>query len=221
MTDLVFPSEAPGRLPVVGRSETYPVRRIFCIGRNYVAHAAEMNNTVSEDAPWHFTKTPLHLRGSGTVLPYPPGTQDLHHEVELVAALGEAGVWGWATGLDMTRRDVQAAAKERRLPWDGAKDFEGSAVIGAITPAAEWDGPGDLRIALTVNGTVRQSAPLSDMVWDVPSCIAYLAGLYDLGPGDLVMTGTPAGVGAVVPGDRLHGTIEGLAPVDLELGPCR
>lgn len=216
-----FEPEAPMSLPIVGRSATFPVRRIFCIGRNFVAHAAEMNNKVSEDAPWHFTKTPLHLRGSGTVLPYPPGTEDLHHEVELVAALGAAGVWGWATGLDMTRRDVQAVAKERRLPWDGAKDFEGSAVIGAVTPAADWDGPGTHRINLDVNGRTRQSAPLSDMVWDVDACIRYLAGLYDLGAGDLIMTGTPAGVAAVGPGDRLHGTIEGLAPVDLEIAPCR
>jgi fumarylpyruvate hydrolase len=172
-----------------------------------------MGQEVDRDEPFWFTKSPFALIPSGSALPYPPGTRDLHHEVELVAALGEGGtVWGLACGLDMTRRDLQARAKEGRKPWDTSKDFEGSAVVGALTPGAE---PGDRAIRLRVNGELRQEAPLSAMVRDLPALLAHLRGLYRLGPGDLVMTGTPAGVGAVRPGDWLDGEVEGLDPVRL------
>lgn len=191
--------------------------RVFCAGRNYAAHAAEMGNEVDREEPFWFTKSSFALIPSEATLPYPPGTRDLHHEVELVVALGEGGEpWGAAVGLDMTRRDLQARAKEGRKPWDTAKDFEGSAVVGALMP---WDtGALDAAIRLRVNGALRQEARTSEMVWGLPALLAHLGGLYRLGPGDLVMTGTPAGVGAVVPGDRLLGEVEGLAPVELTIG---
>jgi len=207
----VFAPPEPASLPAPGGR--YPVRRIFCIGRNYAAHAAELGNSVA-DAPWFFTKTPMSLAQSGAVLPYPQGTRDYHHEVELVVALGEDGApWGWATGLDMTRRDLQAQAKADRLPWDAAKDVEGGAVIGALAPGAPGAGA---RITLTVNAEMRQDALIGDMVWPVAALLSHLAGLYTLGAGDLVMTGTPAGVGPVHPGDRLDGRIDGLSHVLLE-----
>ncbi|ROU00138.1 fumarylacetoacetate hydrolase family protein [Histidinibacterium lentulum] len=214
MSGWVFPPPEPPSLPAPGGR--YPVRRIFCIGRNYAAHAAELGNAVAP-VPWFFTKTPMSLAQSGSVLPYPPGTEDYHHEVELVVALGEGGApWGWASGLDMTRRDLQARAKADRLPWDAAKDVEGGAVIGTLSDEAP--GP-EARIALDVNGETRQDARIGDMVWPVAALLTHLSGLYTLGPGDLVMTGTPAGVGPVRPGDRLEGRIDGLAPVRLEIAP--
>lgn len=213
----LFPPPAVPLLAIIGRPEGYPVARIFCVGRNYAAHAAEMGNAVERDAPFWFTKSCFALAPSGGTLPYPPGTEDLHHEVEWVVALGKGGrPWGSAVGLDMTRRDLQARAKERRLPWDVAKDFEGSAVIGALTEGVP--GP-DAAIRLTVGGTVRQEARLAEMAWDLGALLRHLGGLYSLGLGDLVMTGTPAGVGPVRPGDRLRGTVDGLAPVGLAIGP--
>lgn len=213
----MFPPRPLPLLPVQGRPEGYSVARIFCVGRNYAAHAAEMGNQVDRDAPFWFTKSAFALIPSGGTLPYPPGTQDLHHEVELVVALGEDGEpWGMACGLDMTRRDLQAKAKAAGKPWDTAKDWEGSAVIGPIRPGL---GIGDATIRLTVNGEIRQDARLSEMVWDLPGLLQHLRGLYRLGPGDLLMTGTPAGVGAVGPGDRLVGEVEGLPLVELAIGP--
>ncbi|TNC70892.1 fumarylacetoacetate hydrolase family protein [Rubellimicrobium roseum] len=216
MTPLFPPRPLP-LLPILGQPEGYPVARIFCVGRNYAAHAAEMGNEVDREAPFWFTKSPFGLIPSGAALPYPPGTRDLHHEVELVVALGEGGQpWGVACGLDMTRRDLQARAKEGRKPWDTSKDWEGSAVVGPLRPGAAL---GDAAIRLWVNGALRQDARLSDMVWDLSSLLRHLGGLYRLGPGDLLMTGTPAGVGAVEPGDRLRGEVDGLPPVELTIGP--
>ena len=213
--DPIFSPRPLPLLPVIGRDGGYPVARIFCVGRNYAAHAAEMGNEVDREEPFWFTKSPFALIPSGSTLPYPPGTRDLHHEVELVVALGEDGEpIALGCGLDMTRRDLQARAKEGRKPWDTSKDFEGSAVIGALTPGAD---PDDRTIRLLVNGAVRQEAPLSDMVRDLPALLDHLRGLYRLGPGDLIMTGTPAGVAAVGPGDELVGEIDGLAPVHLSI----
>lgn len=215
----LFPPAPQPALPIAGQEARFPVHRIFCVGRNYAEHAAEMGASVERDQPVYFTKSAHSLAAPGP-LPYPPGTKDLHHEAELVVALGApsdpgdpmAAVLGYAVGLDMTRRDLQAIAKEKRLPWDTGKDFEGSAIIGPITPAADF-APGDQRITLSVNGGTRQNGRLSDMIWPVPDLLRHLAGLYRLMPGDLVMTGTPAGVGAVVPGDVIEAQIDGIAPI--------
>lgn len=216
----VFPPEDPRSLPIVGSDLQFPVRRIFCVGRNYVAHATEMGGDVDREAPWYFTKSPTALAQSGQSLPYPQGTQNYHHEIELVVALGiDATVFGYAVGLDMTRRDLQQVGKDHRRPWDLGKDLENGAVIGAITPADQVGDIGAQTIALDVNGDQRQTGLLSDMVWSVPEIIAHLSGYYHLGAGDIIMTGTPSGVGPVVAGDVLHGTIDGLAAVDLTIAP--
>ena len=229
MTDLTFAAPDWPTLPVAGQAARFPMRRIFCVGRNYAAHAAEMGVEVDREAPFYFTKSAFSLAGGGT-LPYPPGTGDYHHEVELVVALGRPAfridpeeamgcVWGYAVGLDMTRRDLQAVAKSKQRPWDLGKDVENSAVICALTPSAAFQ-PGDQRITLHVNGEPRQDAPLSDMVWSIPELIADLSRYYHLQPGDLIYTGTPAGVGAVQPGDRLEARVEGLEPLDVAIGPA-
>lgn len=228
MTPTLFPIPPWPMLPVVGERAAYPVSRIFCVGRNYAAHAAEMGAEVDREAPFYFTKSPRALLNGGGTLPYPPGTSDCHYEMELVVALGApafriarndamAAVYAYATGLDMTRRDLQQIAKDKRRPWDLGKDGEGLAVIAPLTRAAEFT-PATQRIALTLNGEARQDAVLSDMIWPVADLIADLSRFYHLGPGDIIMTGTPAGVGAVQPGDVLRGTIEGLSPVDLTIG---
>ncbi len=228
MTEYLFPPPTVRSIPVVGETAEYPVHRIFCVGRNYADHAREMGNTVDRSAPFYFTKSLTALAPSGARLPYPPGTADYQHEVELVVALGaplfraEAGatgaaILGYAVGLDMTRRDLQAASKEKRQPWDTGKDFEGSVVVGAITRRA---GAGEVTaksLRLWVDGQERQTGRLSDMVWQVADIIAHLSGLYHLGPGDLIFTGTPAGVGPVLPGNRILGRIDGWPEVALEI----
>ena len=230
MTRTLFPLSAPALLPVTGTDAMFPVTRIFCVGRNYADHAKEMGNEVDREAPFYFTKSPAHLAQSGVTIPYPPGTSDFHHEMEFVVALGAPAfrvpvekameaVFGYAAGLDMTRRDLQAASKEKRRSWDTGKDFEHAAVIGTITPKAAFGAPGPQAITLKVGDRLAQSSHLSDMVWSVAEIIAHLSTLYHLAPGDLIMTGTPAGVGPVVAGDRLHGEIEGLEPVALAIAP--
>lgn len=229
MAEFLFPPPPPAALPVIGQQARFPVNRIFCVGRNYAAHAAEMGSEVDREAPFYFLKSAHAVRQSGATLAYPPGTRDLHHEIELVVALGApafrigagqamAAVWGYGSGLDMTRRDLQAAAKDKRRPWDLGKNFEGAAVLSALTPARDF-APAAQRIHLQVNGAVRQEARISDMVWSIPELIADLSHYYHLAPGDLIMTGTPAGVGAVGPGDRLQGGVEGLAEVVLAIDP--
>lgn len=216
-------------VPLVGEEDRYPVRRVFCVGRNYEAHAREMGDTEKREAPMWFTKAPAAICLAGSTIPYPPGTANCHYEMELVAAIGAPGfrvsseeasalVFGYACGLDLTRRDLQNAAKAKGLPWDTGKDFENAAVIGSITRAAAFGDPGNQRIALEQNGTVRQDARLSEMTWKVAELIAHLSTLYHLEPGDLVYTGTPAGVGPLAPGDVLAGTIDGLAPIRLTIG---
>ena len=220
----VFDPPAPPLLPLSGEAGAVPVARIFCVGRNYAAHAAEMGNEFDREAPFYFTKSALHLVPSGATVPYPPATADLHHEMELAVVLGsgpEGGAvpLGAACALDMTRRDLQAAAKERRRPWDLGKDFEGCCAIGPVTrDAAPRKGGDGRRIALEVNGTRRQDARLSDMIHDVPAILADLGRHYALRPGDVILTGTPAGVGPVVPGDVLRGSVEGLEDVHLTIG---
>ncbi len=223
--------DAPG-VPSVALAESearFPVRRIFCVGRNYAAHAAEMGNEVDREAPFYFTKSAHALCASGSAIPYPPGTQDCHYEMEFVVAIGApafrvseadavAAVWGYGCGIDLTRRDLQGAAKDKRRPWDLGKDFENAAILAPLSPAAGFGGVGGQSIRLERNGETVQSARLSDMVWSVPEIISHLSGFYHLQPGDLIYTGTPAGVGPVQPGDVLRGTIEGLSPVEVSIG---
>ncbi|WP_334174786.1 fumarylacetoacetate hydrolase family protein [Pseudoxanthobacter sp.] len=226
----LFPSPDFPAVPVAGEKAAYPVHRIFCVGRNYAEHAREMGVEVDREAPFYFTKSPLAIVQSGAAVPYPPGTENYHYEMELVIAIGApawkvppeaagAAVFGYAAGLDMTRRDLQLAARARQRPWDLGKDFEQSAVMAPITRAAEF-AVGTQRISLAVNGTVKQDARLSDLVWSVEELVSHLSHFYHLAPGDLIFTGTPAGVGPVVAGDVIHGEIEGLAPVALRVEPA-
>lgn len=226
MTQNLFPSPPWPALPVQGEQGRYPLHRIFCVGRNYAAHAAEMGAQPDRAQPIFFTKSALAYLPSGMDSNYPPGTTDYHYEVEFCVALGAplfkastdeaaAAVYGYAVGLDMTRRDLQARAKEGRYPWDMAKDVEESAIIGPITRSADFGKLRDQRIRLRLDGELRQDAPLSDMIWSIPELLARLSQLYHLAPGDLLMTGTPAGVGAVAPGNQLVGDVEGLAPVSV------
>lgn len=221
MTDLLFPLPSRPSLPVQGHQARFPVRRIFCVGRNYAEHAREMGAPLDRTAAFFFTKSAWSVAEPGTIA-YPPGTADLHHEVELVVALGPGAtggvaVWGYGCGLDMTRRDLQAAAKDQRRPWDMAKDFEGSAVIGPLTPCGDFK-PAEQEITLSVNGERRQSGRLSDMVFPVEGLIEQLSRYYTLQPGDLIMTGTPSGVGPVTTGDRIEASIEGLVPLSGVVG---
>jgi fumarylpyruvate hydrolase len=210
-------------VPVSG-GELFPVRRIWCVGRNYAEHAREMGGDPSREAPFFFAKPADAVVTGGADMPYPPATKDLHFEMELVVAIGTGGididpaealshVFGYAAGLDMTRRDLQAEAKKAGRPWTMAKGFDQSAPIGEIVPAASTGHPAAGRIRLAVNGTVRQDADIADMIWSVPEIVAALSRLVRLEPGDLVFTGTPAGVGAVVRGDLLEGSVEGVGTV--------
>lgn len=207
----------------------YPVHRIFCVGRNYAAHAAEMGNEVDREEPFYFTKPATAIVASGSTIAYPPGTSNLHYEMELVVALGAPAfriakeeamsvVYGYACGLDMTRRDLQQVAKDKQRPWDLGKAFENSAVITPIVRAEDTLPMASQRIWLTVNGKARQEATLAEMVWSIPELISHLSHYYHLGPGDLIYTGTPAGVGAVVTGDHLQGGIDGLPDLSLSIG---
>lgn len=227
--DLLFDPPATPRIPVAGDDRAFPVRRIFCVGRNYAAHAAEMGNQVDREAPFYFTKSAHALCLTGGRIPYPPGTGDCHYEMEFVVAIGAPAfrvgkaeameaVMGYACGIDLTRRDLQAAAKDKRRPWDLGKDGEGMAVLGPLTRATQVGPVTDQRIRLAVNGETRQDARLGDMIHGVRAIIANLSLYYHLGPGDIIMTGTPAGVGPVAVGDRLVGEIDGLAPVIVEIG---
>ena len=204
-------------LPVLGGGR-FAVRRIYCVGRNYADHAREMGADPEREQPFFFMKPADALLANHASLPYPPMTAKLHHEIEMVVALGPDGVFGYAVGLDMTRRDLQDQAKEKRHPWDMGKAFDFSAPCTEITPASAC-GPMDKgRIALSVNGALRQEGDLSQMIWSVPELIGRLAQFVTLAAGDLLFTGTPAGVGAVVRGDRLEGVVEGLTPLSIAIG---
>ena len=225
-------SAIPLPVPVVAAvagGDPFAVRRIYCVGRNYEAHAREMGHAEREP-PFFFSKFPDALLASGATLPYPPETSDLHYEGELVVALARPAfrvdaaaaleaVFGYAAGLDMTRRDLQGEAKKAGKPWDLSKNFTGSAVLGPITPRERWSDPTRGRLRTTVNGEVRQDGDLGDMIWSVAEVIAHLSRYDRLAPGDLIYTGTPAGVGAVSSGDRLEVAVEGLEPCTLRLGP--
>lgn len=217
MVTLVFPALPTVTLAVTGRPERFPVRRIFCVGRNYADHAREMGGDPEAEPPFFFTKPADAVVESGSHIPYPPATANLHHEGELVIAIGKSGamvaeqdadamIWGHAAGNDLTRRDLQAEAKASRRPWDMAKGFDKSAVVGPIRP-----GPlPDATLRCSVNGVARQEARLSDMISAPAAIIATLSRMVSLSPGDLIFTGTPAGVGSLNRGDTCKVEIEGL-----------
>lgn len=226
----VFDAPQQASLAVQGSTDRFPIRRIFCVGRNYAAHAREMGKDPDREAPFFFTKPADAALDTPCTIAYPKLTNDLHHEIELVLAIGKGGsdiaqenvmdhIWGAAVGLDMTRRDLQGEAKEMGRPWDWGKAFDQSAPIGPIKPIADVRSVEAGRIWLAVNGDVRQDADIADLIWSVREHVSILSRSMALAPGDLVMTGTPAGVGAVVAGDVMTGGIEGLGELEVKIGP--
>ena len=212
----------------MGEQKLFPVGRVFCVGRNYAEHAREMGNDPDREPPFFFMKMSDAIVPGGGEVSYPMGTTDLHHEVELVVALGEDGesipierardyIFGYAVGLDLTRRDLQASAKKMGRPWDFGKSFAQSAPISSITPANVCGDLSGRAITLSVNNIIKQQGTLDDMIWDVYETISYLSNFYRLGAGDLIFTGTPAGVGALQRGDKLLGLIDGLEPLTVDI----
>lgn len=214
-----------------GSDARYAVSRIFCVGRNYADHAREMGADPTREPPFYFTKPASALTASGSTVPYPAETKNYHYEMELVIAIGapvfrvtpqaaKAAIWGYAAGLDMTRRDLQAAAKAAGKPWDTAKGFDQSAILSDIVRVSEVGLLEKGAITLAVNGVEKQRGDLADMIWSQAEVVSNLSHLYHLHPGDLIYTGTPAGVGAVVAGDVITGRIEGLGEIQLTVGPA-
>ncbi len=230
MPDFAFPPPPQPSAEIAGTGQRFPIHRIYCVGRNYAEHIREMGGDTEREPPIFFSKPPDAVVPNGTLVPYPPRTANLHHEIELVIAIGRGGrnvgkdealehVFGYATGNDLTRRDLQHAAKQKGLPWDTSKGFDCSAPLAPIRPVTR----GHLsrgRIWLTVNGQPRQESDIAEMIWSVPEIIAELSTLFELAPGDLIFTGTPAGVGALVPGDRIEGGIEGLDVLRHTIAPA-
>jgi fumarylpyruvate hydrolase len=214
-------------LSIRGSEDRFPVRRIYCVGRNYAAHAREMGHDPDREPPFFFQKNPDNLVLDGH-FPYPPRSKDVHHEIELVVALAEGGseiagehalghIFGYAVGIDMTRRDLQGEAKNMGRPWEVGKAFEHSAPCGELVPARDIGHPDRGAIWLEVNGKRRQEGDLGQLIWKVPEVIAELSRLFELAPGDLIMTGTPAGVGAVVRGDVMRGGVAGVGEISFEV----
>lgn len=217
-------------LTIAGRTERFPVNRVFCVGRNYAAHAREMGKDPDREPPFFFMK-PAHAivdAAQPARVPYPPKTRNFHHEIELVVALGRGGrdipidralahVYGYAVGLDMTRRDLQLEARDKGRPWEFGKSFAQSAPIGALHRVEDVGHPASAAISLYVNDQLRQSSDVSKLIWSVAECIAYLSEYEALEPGDILMTGTPEGVNAVVPGDRMRGSIAGLGDIEVRV----
>lgn len=219
-------------VPIHGTAERFPVRHIYCVGRNYAEHAREMGGDASKEPPFFFSKAADAIlaveAGHRGRMHYPLHTEDLQHEIEMVVAIGRAGakrtaqnaldlVFGYATGIDMTRRDLQNQMREKKRPWDIGKSFAQAAPIAAIHTVADVGHPNRGAIKLSVNGSERQKGDLADMIWDVPGMIAFLSQMYELLPGDLIFSGTPAGVGRIVSGDRLDASIAGLTPLAVDI----
>ena len=220
----VFTPPNPAFLRVRNVDAAFPVHRIYCVGRNYADHAIEMGGDPKRESPFFFQKNPDNIVIDDGEFPYPGSTSDVHHEVELIVALNGRGheidvrrareiIFGYGVGLDMTRRDLQAECKKAGRPWEIAKAFEKSAPCSALVRASEIGHPETGAIWLKVNGETRQQGDLGQMIWKIPEIISFLSGLFELAPGDVIMTGTPAGVGAVRQGDRLHGHIEGVGSI--------
>ncbi|MEM6938702.1 MAG: fumarylacetoacetate hydrolase family protein [Pseudomonadota bacterium] len=227
MPFVINPPQQPS-VAVQGSAERFPVRRIFCVGRNYAAHAREMGKDPTREAPFFFTKPGDAVVDAPCTLPYPPLTKDLHHEIELVVAMGIGGanipqdsvidhIWGAAVGIDMTRRDLQAEAKAMGRPWDWAKAFDHSAPLSPLLPLDQVSSIERGRIWLAVNSEIRQDADLADLIWPVREHVAILSTSVTLAPGDLVMTGTPAGVGPLVPGDVVTGGVDGIGTLEVTI----
>jgi len=223
MSFVITPPPQPS-VAILDSDSRFPVRRIFCVGRNYADHVREMGNDPKSEPPVFFTKPADAVVADGAAIPYPNITTNLHHEVELVIALGAGGseidqaraldcVWGYAVGVDLTRRDLQTAAKDAGGPWDASKGFDNSAPIGALTPVGDAGDPASKAIRLSVNGVVRQNASTSEMSWSIPEMIAALSRTWALQPGDLIFTGTPSGVGPLVRGDAVLAEIDGFTPL--------
>jgi len=227
--NFAIPAPTIPTIPVAGEDAVFPVRRIWCVGRNYADHAREMGHDPNREPPFFFSKPADAIVPGGGTLPFPSLTKDLHHEIELVAAIGKAGenvaaeaaldlVWGYAVGLDMTRRDLQGEAKKLQRPWEIGKAFDRSAPISAIVPASRIGHPDKGAIWLKVNGEIRQQGDLNQQIWSVAEAIAHLSRAVALAPGDLIMTGTPAGVAAVKEGDTLEGHIDGIGDLTVRYG---
>lgn len=225
----VFPPAPQAALAVAGSAERFPVRRVFCVGRNYAAHAREFGNDPDRDPPFFFTKPADAVVDTPCTVPYPPLTEDFHFEIELVIAIGKGGadiavadvpdhIWGASVGIDLTRRDLQNVAKKMGRPWDWSKAFDQSAPIAPIVPMADVASLTQGRIWLAVNGEVKQDADIADLIWPVADHIATLSQSMTLAPGDIIMTGTPAGVGAVTPGDVMTGGVDGIATLEVTVG---
>ncbi|MFB2551694.1 fumarylacetoacetate hydrolase family protein [Ensifer soli] len=228
MPDTVFSPPEPVLLPVLGTASLFPVRRVYCVGRNYEAHAREMGHSGEREPPFFFQKNPDNLVNNGGRFPYPALSSSVHHEVELVVALKAGGaeidadgaiaaIFGYGVGIDFTRRDLQAEAKAAGKPWTAAKAFEFSAPVSPITPVASGKHPFENRIWLSVNGDMRQDATTAEMIWRVPEIICELSRLFTLAPGDVILTGTPAGVGAVHRGDRVDCGVDGVATLSVDV----
>ncbi|WP_315798965.1 fumarylacetoacetate hydrolase family protein [Bradyrhizobium sp. SZCCHNRI3043] len=226
----VIPALPQPSLPVVGEAGVFPVRRIWCVGRNYLEHIREMGND-ERDPPFFFAKHADMLEPDGAVIPYPPLTKDMHHEVELVVALKSGGlniptdkaldhVYGYAVGIDLTRRDLQLASRKMQRPWEVGKSFDHSAPCSAIQPASKIGHPSTGKIWLSVNGTGRQTGDLSELIWNVPEIIWKLSQQVELAAGDIIMTGTPAGVAAIVPGDKIECGVDGVGTLKVSIGPA-
>ena len=228
MADYVFVPEPTPTIPVAGSDKLFPVRRIYCVGRNFADHAIEMGHDPDKEPPFFFQKNPDSIVPPGKDFPYPTESSDVHHEIELVVALKSGGtdiplekaldcVFGYGVGLDMTRRDLQGQAKKMGRPWETGKSFEASAPCSAIHPVSEVGHPTQGAIRVEVNGELRQEGDLNQMIWKVPEMISYLSRLFELRPGDVIFAGTPAGVGAVVRGDVMTGHVEGVDNITVKV----